>query len=79
MHISLQFIKKIIDTKKNCIISVISKILERCLYDQIYKNINNTLSRHQAGYRKRYSSQHSLFAMFEKWKKNLDVGGECGA
>ena len=61
------------------IISVISKILERCLYDQIYKNIDNTLSRHQIGYRKGYSSQHSLIAMFEKWKKNLDKRGECGA
>ena len=48
------------------IISVIPKILERCLYDQIYKNINNTLSRHQMGYRKGYSSQHSLIAMFDE-------------
>ena len=31
------------------------------------------------GYRKGYSSQHSLIAIFEKWKKNLDKGGECGA
>ena len=31
------------------------------------------------GYRKVYSSQHSLIAMFEKWKKNLDEEGECGA
>ena len=31
------------------------------------------------GYRKGYSSQHSLIAMFEKWKENLDKGGECGA
>ena len=37
------------------------------------------MSRHQIGYRKGYSSQHSLTAMFEKWKKNLDKGGECGA
>ena len=61
------------------IIFVISKILERCLYDQIYKNIDNTLPRHQMGYRKGYSCQHSLTAMFEKWKENLDKGGECGA
>ena len=61
------------------IISVISKILERCLYDQIYKNIDNTLSRHQMGYRKGYSSQHSLIVMFEKWKENLNQGRECGA
>ena len=30
--------------------SVISKILERCLYHQIYINIDNTLSGHQMGY-----------------------------
>ena len=60
------------------IISVIFKMLEHCLYDQIYKTIDNTRPRHQMGYRKGYSSQHSLIAMFEKWKKNLDKGGECG-
>ena len=38
------------------IISVISKILERCLYE----NTDNALSRHQMGYRKGYSSHHSL-------------------
>ena len=63
-----------IDTKKRIIdllvfISVISKILERCFYDQIYKNIDNTLSRHQMGYRKGYSSQHLLIAMFEYGRK----------
>ena len=31
------------------------------------------------GYRKGYSSQHSLIAMFEKWKENLNKGGQCGA
>ena len=31
------------------------------------------------GYQKEYSSQHSLIAMFQKWKENLDRGGECGA
>ena len=51
------------------IIPVISKILERCLYDQIRKNIDNTLSRHQMGYRKGYSSQHLLIAMFENGRK----------
>ena len=75
--------KKIIDTKKRItdllVLSVISKILERFPYDQIYKNIDNILSRHQKGYQKWYSSQHSLITMFEKWKKNLDKEGECGA
>ena len=31
------------------------------------------------GYQKGYSSQHSLIAMFEKWKENPDKGGECVA
>ena len=31
------------------------------------------------GHRKGCSSQHSLIAVFEKWKENLDKGGECGA
>ena len=57
-------------------ISVISKIPERCLHDQIYKNPGCKLPRHHMGYRKGYSSQHSLIAIFEKWKKNLDKEGE---
>ena len=62
-----------IDTKKNyrpvSITSAISKILERCLYDQIYENIDYRLSRHQMGHRKGHSSQHSLTAMFKKGRK----------
>ena len=50
-------------------IFVISKIFEHCLYDRIYKKIDNKLSRHKIVYRKRYSSQHSLVAMFEKRRK----------
>ena len=49
--------KKVIDTKKGMTDALVlyplyRKILERCLYDQIYKNIDNTLSRHQTGYGK---------------------------
>ena len=71
MQISPQFIKKSNRHEKEnyrpvSIISYMSKILERCLYDQIYKNIGKTLSRHQMGYQKGYTSQHSLIAMFEK-------------
>ena len=55
-----------------------SKILQRCLYDQMYQNIDNILSRHEMGYHKGCNSQHSLIAMFENWKKNLDKRGKCG-
>ena len=53
-------------------------MFERCLYDQIYQNIDNTLSMHQMGYRKGDSSQHSLTAMLENWKKNISKK-KCGA
>ena len=65
-----QFIKNNRHKKENyrpvSIISAISKILERCLYDQIYKNIDYRLSRHQIGHRKGHISQQSLTAMFKK-------------
>ena len=46
---------------------------------EVYQKIDNILSRHQMGYLKGYKSQHSLIAMFENWKKNLDQGEKCGA
>ena len=54
-------------------------MFECCLYDQIYQNIDNTLSRHQMGYRKGNSSQHSLIAMLENWEKNINKKKKCGA
>ena len=48
--------KKIMDTKKKIIdlsaLYVTSKILESYFYDQTYKKIDNTFSRHQMGYQK---------------------------
>ena len=61
------------------IISVVFKIFEFCLYDQIYQNIDDTLSSQEIGYRKGYSSQHLLITMFENWKKSLNKGGKCSA
>ena len=81
MQISLQFINNNRHQKENykpVSISVIYKIPKRFLYDQIYQNIDKTLFRHQMGYWKRSSSQHSLIAMFENWKKNLDKRGKWG-
>ena len=30
-------------------------------------------------FEKKFNTQHSLLAIFEKWKKVLDNGGSCGA
>ena len=54
------------------ILPVLSKAFERCLYDQIYEYIDTLFSKVQCGLRKGFSTQYSLFAMIEKWRKNMD-------
>ena len=44
----------------------ISKVYERCLYDQLSAYFNNIFSKLQCGYRKGYSAQYCLLAMTEK-------------
>ena len=57
----------------------LSKIYERCLYDQKYKYFNHILSKWQCGFRKGFSTQHCLLVMTEKLRKCLDKGGISGA
>ena len=57
----------------------VSKIYERCLYDQIATFFEHVFSRYQCGFCKGYSAQHCLLVMIEKWKKNVDNGGVFGA
>ena len=59
--------------------SNISKIHERCLYDQIQNFFENILSKYQCGFRKGYNAQHFLITLIEKWKKSVDNGGSFGA
>ena len=49
------------------------------MYEQIYEHVNKLLSKFQFGFRKGFSTQHSLLAMIEKWRETLDKGGSCGA
>ena len=81
--ISLVFKKKDRHDKSNyrpvSILPLLSKPFERILYEQIDSHTKDILSKYQGGFRKKFSSQHSLLAMFEKWKKVLDNGGSCGA
>ena len=57
----------------------VSKIYERCLYDQIATYFEHIFSRYQCGFRKGYSAQQRLLSMIEKWKKVVDNGGVFGA
>ena len=57
----------------------ISKVYERCLYDQISNFFEDVFSKYQCGFRKGYSAQHCLLVMIEKWEKIVDCGGVFGA
>ena len=60
------------------ILPVLSKIYERCMFDQMYSYFNQILSKHQCGFRQGHSTQHSLLLMVEKLKKSLDNSGVGG-
>ena len=61
------------------ILSNISKIYERCIYDQMEAYFETILSPNQCGFRKGFSAQHCLISLIEKWKKSVDNGGAFGA
>ena len=54
----------------------LSKIYERCMYDQMYINtLKKILSKHQCGFRQGYNIQHCLLVMVKKRKEAIDKGG----
>ena len=60
------------------ILSNISKIYERCLYDQVQVFFESILSKYQCRIRRGYNAQHCLITVIEKWKKNVDNVGAFG-
>ena len=56
----------------------ISKIYERCLYDQIQVFFDSILSKYQCGFRRGYNAQHCLMILIVKWKKSVDNGEAFG-
>ena len=56
----------------------LSKIFERCMYDQLEDYFDKLLSKYQYGFRKGFSTQHCLLAMIEKLRKSIDSGGGRG-
>ena len=61
------------------ILSNISKIYERYLYDQIQVFFDSVLSKYQCGFRRGYNAQPCLITPVEKWKESVDNGGAFGA
>ena len=56
----------------------LSKIFERCMYDQLNDYFHKPLSKYQCRFRKGFSTQHCLLAIIEKLRKSLDSGGKGG-
>ena len=52
------------------ILSTLSKISERILFEQISVYFDKVLSGQQCGFRKEYSTQHCLLNLLEKWKNS---------
>ena len=67
------------DYRPVSILSNISKIYERCIYDQIQNYFDQILSKYQCGFRKGYNAQHCLITLIEKCKKGVDNGGAFSA
>ena len=64
------FKKKFKTSKDNyrpiSILPNISKIYERCLYNQMQTYFDNLLSKYQCGFGKGFNAQHCLVSMIEK-------------
>ena len=60
------------------ILPTVSKIYERCLYDQINEYFQPLFSKLQCGFRKGHSAQHCILVLIEKCRKVLDKRGFAG-
>ena len=61
------------------ILSNISKIYKRCIYDQIQLSLDFLLSKYQCWFPRGYKAHRCLISLIEKWKKSVDNGGAFGA
>ena len=61
------------------ILSAISKVFEKILFEQIITYIEPMLNKLLCGFRKKYSTQHALFLLLNRWQKCIDKGGIVGS
>ena len=60
------------------ILSNVSKVYERCLYDQIYDFFKNKFSRYLCGIHKGFNTQNALLSIVEKMLLARDKKEVCG-
>ena len=61
------------------ILSSLSKIFERIMYNDMYEYMENKLSPYLCGFRKGYSTQYCLMVMLERFRNALDNKNKFGA
>ena len=61
------------------LLSHMSKVFERILYNQLNDFMKDKLSNILTGFRKGHSAQNSLLIMIEKWKRVLGENMKVGA
>ena len=61
------------------LLSHMSKVFERILYNQLNDFTKDKLSDILTGFRKGHGAQHSLLIMIEKWKRDLIDNMKVGA
>ena len=57
----------------------LSKIFEKCMFEQMSQFFENIFWKYQCGLRKGLSAQQCLLAMLEKWKRSVDNSKMFGA
>ena len=57
----------------------LSKVFEKCIYNQLSIFFEKVLSKYQCGFRKDFSAQHCLLKLLEQWKESVDQGLVFGA
>ena len=51
------------------ILTLVSKVFEKIIYNYLYEYIENFLNRVLCRFRKAYSTKHLLFRLLQKWQK----------
>ena len=60
------------------LLSSLSKVYEKLIYQQLNTFFENKLSPLLCGFRSRYSTQHALLNLINKWHSCLDNSGVVG-
>ena len=54
------------------VLSLLSKVFERLLYDQLSDYLEKYLNTVLCGFRKAHSTQHAFFTVLQAWQEELD-------